>query len=74
MSDLSKENEQEINELVFDENDDGFLDNVISFDRNSLGKITKVVLDFEWDDVPDMAIYFEYDNKGRIQRKLIDKI
>ncbi len=72
MSGFSEEILDEINKLVFDENDDGLLDKIVQVDRNDLGQISKVILDFEGDNIPDIAVYFEYDSLGRVITKSLD--
>ena len=70
---INEQNKEELKILVFDENDDGMLDNIVSFERDGAGRISKVVLDFEYDDIPDVTIYFEYDAQDRLKKKIIDK-
>ncbi|MBQ9245479.1 hypothetical protein IJ182_04335 [bacterium] len=59
--------------LAFDENDDGTLDYIVSFQRNALGQIVEVCLDYDGDNKADSKIIFEYDALGRIIKKYKDK-
>lgn len=74
MSELMNDaNRNELNVLVFDENDDGMLDNIVSFERNEKGLVSKVLLDFDGDNTPECAVFFEYDEAGKLKKKSIDK-
>jgi|GEM_PF-6208615 len=70
---MNDENRSELNVLVFDENDDGMLDNIVSFERNERGLISKVLLDFDGDNTPECAVFLEYDEIGKLKKKSIDK-
>ncbi len=58
--------------LIFDENFDGELDNVIEYKENEQGKICEVSLDYDKDGTADLKIFYIYDNVGRLYKKYID--
>ncbi len=71
--DFNTENLDELKGIVFDENDDGCLDDIVEFKKNSDGRIEEVSLDFNSDGIADAKLYFEYDNLGRLIKKSKDK-
>lgn len=70
---FNNEIRKELEGLVFDENEDGMLDNITAFERDERGLVSKVLLDFNGDNIPEVAVYLEYDEYGRVCKKSIDK-
>ncbi len=64
---------EELQNLLFDENDDGSLDNIVEYSKNELGQVIAVSLDFDGDNKTDAKVYLEYDETGRIIKKSTDK-
>ena len=69
---LNEEQKNQLKILVFDENNDGSLDNIIEYATNEFGQVSEVLLDFDNDGKADFKVYFEYDEKGRLHKKLKD--
>ena len=68
------ENEIKILEgLIFDENCDGSLDNIVDYSKDASGNILSASLDFDGDGKADSKVYFEYDDQGRLVQKSMDK-
>lgn len=68
------ENEVKVLEgLIFDENCDGSLDNIVDYSKDEFGNVISASLDFDGDGVADSKVYFEYDEQGRIVQKSMDK-
>ncbi len=68
------ENEVKVLEgLIFDENCDGSLDNIVDYSKDAFGNILSASLDFDGDGVADSKVYFEYDDQGRMVQKSMDK-
>ena len=69
----NQEELQSIKCLVFDENEDGILDNIVEFTKNGLGRVATISLDYDGDGKIDTKIYLEYNDDGSISKKCIDK-
>ena len=71
---MSNQNEvKELSCLLFDENEDGSLDNIVEYNKDEHGNIVAISLDFDGDGVTDAKAYLEYDEQGRIVKKSMDK-
>ena len=66
-------NNEILNAFAFDENNDGILDNIVGYKKDTTGKIVEVSLDYDGDNKADTKIFFEYNSDGRIIKKYIDK-
>ena len=71
---MSSEKEiKELGCLLFDENEDGSLDNIVEYNKDEFGNIIAISLDFDGDGKADAKAYLEYDELGRIIKKSMDK-
>ena len=71
---MTNQNEvKELGCLLFDENEDGSLDNIVEYHKDEYGNIVAISLDFDGDGVADAKAYLEYDEQGRIVKKSMDK-
>ena len=65
--------QKDLKNLLFDENEDGSLDNIVEYNKDEYGNIVAISLDFDGDGIADAKAYLEYDNMGRIVKKSMDK-
>ena len=71
---MTSQNEvKELKNLLFDENEDGSLDNIVEYNKDEHGNIIAISLDFDGDGITDAKAYLEYDEHGKIVKKSMDK-
>ena len=59
--------------LVFDENEDGKLDEIIGYKKDAQGRIVEISIGYNGDGQTNGKVFFEYDSSGRITKKCSDK-
>ena len=62
-----------IADFVFDENDDGIIDNIVEYKTDAFGRIIEICLDYDGDNVTDSKVFFEYGIDGKINKVYKDK-
>ncbi len=70
---LNIEDIKSLEGFMLDDNEDGALDNIVGYKRDSSGRIVELSIDFDGDNMADSKIFIEYDNAGRIYKVYRDK-